>query len=124
MNHSEFALDLDEIPVIDNHCHPPMKSRIETESGLKRFFTESFDPRIVSDHVQHTLFYQQSLRDIGALLGCEPDVDALLTDRNLLGTAGLIRRGVPPANMRGWVMDFGYQGDGTPTFDYVRAILR
>ncbi|MDP6514721.1 MAG: hypothetical protein QF878_16225, partial [SAR202 cluster bacterium] len=73
MKTSELASNLYEIPIIDNHCHPPLKSRIETETALKRFFTESFDPRIVSDHLQHTLFYQQSLRDMSALLGIEPD---------------------------------------------------
>lgn len=124
MTTSEFALKLDEIPIIDNHCHPPLKSRIETESALKRFFTESFDPQIVSDHVQHTLFYQQSLRDIGALLGREPDIDTLLTERNLLGTAGLIRRVVQHANIRGLVMDFGYQSDDSHTIDDMRAMLR
>ena len=60
MEHSDFTLKLNDIPVIDNHCHPPLKSSIETESEFKRFFTESFDPRIVSSHVQNTLFIHKA----------------------------------------------------------------
>ena len=126
MKISKPVLSLDEVPIIDNHCHPPLKSPIETESALKRFFTESFDPRIVSDHVQHTLFYQQSLRDIGVMLGrgLEPCIDTLLSERNLLGTAGLTRRVIQQANIKGLVMDFGYQGDDSHTVDTMRAMLR
>jgi predicted TIM-barrel fold metal-dependent hydrolase len=124
MNASEFTHSLNKIPIVDNHCHPPLKSRIETESAFKQFFTESFDPRIVSDHVQHTLFYQQSLRDIGALLNREPDVQTLLTERNRLGTAELVRKIVQHSNIKGLVMDFGYQGDVSHSIDDVRGMLR
>ena len=126
MENSDFTLKLNEIPVIDNHCHPPLKSGIETESEFKRFFTESFDPRIVSSHVQNTLFYPQSLRDINAMLGRggEPNIEAILTERNLLGTAGLVRRIVQRANIGGMIMDFGYQADDSHSVDDMRGMLR
>ena len=126
MENSDFTLKLNEIPVIDNHCHPPLKSNIETESEFKRFFTESFDPRIVSGHVQNTLFYPQSLRDINAMLGRggEPNIEAILTERNLLGTAGLVRRIVQRANIGGLIMDFGYQAGYSHSVDDMRAMLR
>ena len=126
MENSDFTLKLNEIPVIDNHCHPPLKSNIETESEFKRFFTESFDPRIVSGHVQNTLFYPQSLRDINAMLGRggEPNIEAILTERNLLGTAGLVRRIVQRANIGGLIMDFGYQAGYSHSVDDMRGMLR
>jgi predicted TIM-barrel fold metal-dependent hydrolase len=126
MENSDFTLKLNEIPVIDNHCHPPLKSSIETESEFKRFFTESFDPRIVSSHVQNTLFYPQSLRDINAMLGRsgEPNIEAILTERNLLGTAGLVRRIVQRANIGGMIVDFGYQADDSHSVDDMRGMLR
>ena len=119
MENSDFTLKLNEIPVIDNHCHPPLKASIETESEFKRFFTESFDPRIVSSHVQNTLFYSQSLRDINAMLGRggEPNIEAILTERNLLGTAGLVRRIVQRAHIGGMIVDFGYQADDSHSVD-------
>ena len=51
-----LALHLPEITIIDNHCHPSHRRQPETDDEFRRYFTESRDSRIVSDHVQHTLF--------------------------------------------------------------------
>ena len=61
---------------------------------------------------------------MSALLGIEPDIDTLLTKRNLLGTEGLTRYIVKQANISGLVMDFGYQADDSHTVDEVRAMLQ
>ena len=54
----------------------------------------------------------------------EPNIEAILTERNLLGTAGLVRRIVQRANIGGMIMDFGYQADDSHSVDDMRGMLR
>ena len=109
MTETEILNLLQEIPIVDNHCHPPHRRDIQTKEELKRYFTESFDPRIVAGHVQHTLFYQQSLRDMASILECRPEPQAIVASRLELGLPRDFQRVVQRANIRDLVMDFGYQ---------------
>jgi hypothetical protein len=56
--------------------------------------------------------------------GGEPNIAAILTERNLLGTAGLVRRIVQRANIGGMIVDFGYQADDSHSVDDMRVMLQ
>ncbi|MFQ5875069.1 MAG: hypothetical protein ACE5JL_14915, partial [Dehalococcoidia bacterium] len=106
-----MALDLQEIPIIDGHCHPPIRRQPRSLVEFKGFFTESRDPRIVSHHVQHTLFYQQSLRDLASLMGLGDTVEpeTVLARRSEYPLKDYLTLTVKQANIRGLVVDYGYR---------------
>ena len=74
-------------------------------------FSESRDPRIAADHVEHTLFYQQSLRDMAHLLDCDASTEAILRARDELCLEGFIRLIVERSGIEAMVVDYGYPGD-------------
>jgi hypothetical protein len=120
-----MTLDLESVPLIDNHCHPPYREPPADEQAYKRFFTESSDPRIALDHVQHTLFYQEGVRLLTSLLG-EPEgtpVGALLERRSQLSTGDLLGLIVKRAGISGLVVDFGFPVDGVLTHDELKDVL-
>ena len=118
-----MALDLHSIPIIDDHCHPPHRRQPETEEELKAYFTESRDTRIVSDHVQHTLFYRQSLRDLASLLDCPEAAEAVIARRSDLPLKDYLSLIVRQANIQGLVMDFGYLPEQSYRPEEVKSLL-
>ena len=120
-----MTLDLGSVPLVDNHCHPPQRDPPVDEHAYKRFFTESSDPRITSDHVQHTLFFQEGVRLLASLLG-EPestDVGTLLERRNRLSQADLLNLIVKRAGIRGLVVDFGFPVEGVLAHKELEQVL-
>ncbi len=70
---------LSEIALVDHHAHgivaPP-----ETLDAFRGLFSQSDDPR-QWPHVATALTYRRALRDLAALLGCEPSEDAVYAHR-------------------------------------------
>ena len=106
-------MDLWNVPLVDNHCHPPHRVPPRGEGELKRYFTEAYDPRIAESHVQHSLFYRQSLRQLAALLDMPADAgaDAVLARRNGLPLREYLALLVERANVRGLVIDYGFPAE-------------
>ncbi|HEX5912003.1 MAG TPA: hypothetical protein VFY54_02610, partial [Rubrobacter sp.] len=72
------ALDLTQIPVVDNHCHGILWD--QTFDGLaswRRSFTESTDPHMARDHVASTTLYRRLIRTLADFLGCEPEEEVV-----------------------------------------------
>ncbi len=76
------ALDLTDIPVIDEHCHGFYLRRQPTDvMAWRRHFTESADESIWQEHVPSTLFYQRLMRELATFFGCEATESAVLEAR-------------------------------------------
>ncbi len=114
---------LHTIPLIDGHCHPPRRHQPDSEEAFKSFFTESTEAHTVAAHVPHTLFYQQSLRDLALLLDCATDAQTVLAQRASLSVGDYLRRLVQRADLRGLVVDYGYRPEESYTHVELQQLL-
>ena len=84
-------IDLSDIPVIDNHCHAVEAVQGSDPVLWRERFTESPDPAMGAQHVQHTAFYRRLMRRAGAFYGIAPAQEAeLLRHREELGAEALV----------------------------------
>jgi uncharacterized protein len=108
MTHVE-AVDLRDVPVVDNHCHGILRSQdFDDLVSWREAFTESADPGMPREHVASTAFYRRLIRTLASSFGCEPDEEAVLSARaerdGLALTAELLRA----ANVEALLTDTGY----------------
>ena len=61
-------MDLSNIPLIDNHCHPLHHKQPNTEAQFRKYFSESRDSRIHSKHLNTSLHYRSNLMLVAELL--------------------------------------------------------
>jgi predicted TIM-barrel fold metal-dependent hydrolase len=103
-------VDLTAISILDHHCHsllrpgPPLSG-----DAFRRFFAETTDPRMAA-HIRHTVFYMRMLRDLAALLGCDPSEEALLALRAAAPPEEYARRLFDAGNFRALLVDTGFGG--------------
>jgi hypothetical protein len=116
------ALDLDAIPIVDNHCHSLLRTQPQDDEAFRIHLTESTFPEIARDHVPTSLFYQWTLRELAVLLDCEPTPDAVHAARRDRGVAWLTREIVERANFKTWLIDTGYGADTTFALDELRRL--
>jgi hypothetical protein len=103
------AVDLRDVPVVDNHCHGILRSQdFDDLVSWREAFTESADPGMPREHVASTAFYRRLIRTLASSFGCEPDEEAVLSARagrdGLAHTAELLRA----ANVEVLLTDTGY----------------
>ena len=76
------ALDLTQVPVVDNHCHGLLRDQaFEDIASWRQAFTESTDPGMPRDHVASTALYRRLIRMLASFLGCEPEEEAVFAAR-------------------------------------------
>ena len=123
-------MDLRHVPAIDQHAHNLLTPEAAARTPFRAAFTEGYDPTVLADHAQHTLFYRRSLREIAALLGCEPSEESVLARRAELGLERLCEICFPASGLEMVLMDDGFlPGQILPIawheqFVPVRRILR
>lgn len=135
-------MDLSAIPLFDHHCHalarpgPPLQAgppfgRCPLASLLapaldavafRRAFSESADPAMDS-HLPFSLFYQRGLRDLAALLGCQPDEEAVLAARQRVAPEQHARRLIEAANISAMLVDTGFRAAESFSLDEQRTFL-
>jgi uncharacterized protein len=116
------GLDLDPIPIVDNHCHSLLREQPPDDDAFRIHLTESTFPEIARDHVPSSLFYQLTLRELAGLLDCEPTPDAVHAARREWGVEWLAREIAVRANFKTWLIDTGYGGDTTYSLDELRTL--
>src|SRR5918996_1008722 len=79
------ALDLTQVPVVDNHCH-----------GLLR------------DHVASTALYRRLIRMLAYFLGCEPEEEAVYSARTEKDGRELTGALLRAANVDTFLLDTGF----------------
>lgn len=103
------AVDLSQIPVVDNHCHGIKHDQtFEDIASWRQAFTESTDPGMSRDHVATTSLYRRMIRALAGFLGCDPEEEAVLAARlqrdGMDHTGALLRA----ANVETLLVDTGY----------------
>ncbi|MGH8909112.1 MAG: amidohydrolase family protein [Egibacteraceae bacterium] len=96
---------LDEVPVVDQHCHG-LLAAVPTDDPhrWRRLFTESDDP----SGVPTTVSYQRLLRRLAAFLDCAPAEDAVLDARSRWAPLELAGALLRDARISALVVDTGY----------------
>ena len=117
-----MALDLDAIPIVDNHCHSLLREQPPDDDAFRIHLTESYFPEIARDHVQHSLLYRYFLVETAALLGCEATAEAVHALRRERGVEWLTQETVRRGNFKTWLIDTGYGADTTYSLDELRAL--
>lgn len=103
------AVDLTQIPVVDNHCHGIRPDQtFEDLASWRRAFTESTDPGMPRDHVATTAFYRRLIQTLASFLGCEPDEEAVLAARNGIEGRKLTGDLLRAANVDTLLLDTGF----------------
>ncbi len=103
------AVDLRQIPVVDNHCHGILRSqRFDDLMSWRRAFTESADPGMLRDHVSSTAFYRRLIRGLSGFFGCEPHEVTVLAARKERVEAGLTGTLLRAANVETLLIDTGH----------------
>ena len=103
------AVDLRDVPVVDNHCHGILRSQgFDDLAGWRRVFTESADPGMTRDHVATTAFYRRMIRSLSTFFECEPDEEAVFAARAGRDAAELTAELLRSANVETLLVDTGY----------------
>jgi predicted TIM-barrel fold metal-dependent hydrolase len=103
------AIDLTQVPVVDNHCHGVMWDQAFGDiTAWRRAFTESADPGMPRDHIATTALYRRIIRTLADFLDCEPEEGAVFAARTGRDgrelTADLLRA----ANIDTLLLDTGF----------------
>ncbi len=116
------AIDLTDIPLVDNHCHGILRRQPVGVAAWRERFTESRDPGMQRAHVQTTLLYHRLIREMAAFLDCEPSEDAVLAARHGRGSDALIGDLLRAARIEALLIDRGYppQDQVVPDMDLGR----
>src|SRR5438045_8814907 len=69
------VMPFEEIALVDNHAHLLLRPEAVSARPFASFFTEAPFPSA------DTLFYRSAVRDLAALVGCEPDESSLVAAR-------------------------------------------
>ena len=103
------AVDLRQIPVVDNHCHGILRSqRFDDLVSWRRAFTESMDPGVPREHVSSTAFYRRLIRALSGFFGCEPHEVAVLAARKERDATELTGAYLRAANIETLLIDTGH----------------
>jgi predicted TIM-barrel fold metal-dependent hydrolase len=112
------ALDLTQVPVVDNHCHGISQDQtFEDLASWRRVFTESTDPGMPRDHVASTIFYRRLIRTLADFLGCEPEEEAVFAARTGWDERELTGALLRAANVDTLLLDTGF-----PPFEEVLPV--
>ena len=117
-----MGLDLDAIPIVDNHCHSLLREQPPDDAAFRIHLTESYFDEIARDHVPTSIFYRRTLVELADLLDCDPTPDAVHAARRERGVEWLTREIVRRANFRTWLIDTGYGADTTFSLDELRSL--
>ena len=112
-----MTLDLDAIPIVDNHCHSLLRRQPPDDDAFRIHLTESTFPEIARDHIPTSLAYHLAIREMAVLLDCEPTPDAVHAARRDRGVEWLTREVVERGRFKTWLIDTGYGADTTYSLD-------
>ncbi len=115
-------MNLDSIPILDHHCHSLLRAQPTRADEWRKFFTESYYPEIAREHVAHTVFYQWAQRALAGFYNCDANDDAILEKRSAYDLAALTQKINADANIRAWLVDYGYSTTHTYGHDELKTI--
>jgi uncharacterized protein len=112
------------VRAVDHHCHPLRRGAAALEpEEFRACFTESTDARVLGSHVVNTPLYRHLLRRMAPVFGCQPTESAILTARRMLEPVGYARELMAQTGTGLMLLDTGFGGPDTPTFEEHQAML-
>jgi hypothetical protein len=112
------------VRAVDHHCHLLRRTPIGADPNeFRACFTEATDPRVLADHVPNTALYRLLLRRLAPVFGCPPTEAAILTARRMLEPAGFARWLMQQSGTGLMLVDTGFVGDDTMTFQEQQAVV-
>jgi uncharacterized protein len=116
-------MNLDAIPIYDHHAHALFQEHFWREAQFEAYFTEAYDPVILTKFVPDNIFYRRSLRDLSAFYGCEPSRAAILEARSSWNYGELSRRMFQDAGIEKLLLDDGIWPDKLMPFEVCGAFV-
>lgn len=101
-------LDLSNIPVVDNHCHPVLLNQQMDALQFRSYFTEATDASFPEKHVHNSIYYTWFLRQAASFYGCEPGEEEVLAARNSMNADALLERLLGAACIDTLILDPAY----------------
>jgi hypothetical protein len=116
------GLDLDAIPIVDNHCHSLLRQQPLDDEAFRNHLTESHIPAMARDHVPTSILYRRAMVELAVLLDCDATPDAVHAARLDRSVEWLTQEIVRRANFKTWLIDTGYGADTTYSLGELRAL--
>ncbi len=101
-------LDLTNIPVVDNHCHPVLLHQHLDVLSFRAYCTEATHASFAKRHIPTTVYYLWLLRQMALFYGCEYKEESILAARNHMGSDDLLEHLFRAANIGTLVLDPAY----------------
>ncbi len=103
-------LDLNTIPVVDNHCHPVLLTQKMDAFQFRAYFTEAFSPTFAEQHVSSAVYYLWALRQLATFFGCQHKnvEDEVISARNSMDADTLLEHLYRAAGIDTLVLDVAH----------------
>ncbi|MDQ2884579.1 MAG: amidohydrolase family protein [Chloroflexota bacterium] len=101
-------LDLNSIPVVDNHCHPILLEQRMDALRFRSYFSEAQHPSFAEKHLPNTIYYQWLLRQLAGIYGTGRAEDAIILARNSQSSGSLLGSLIQAANIDTLILDIGH----------------
>lgn len=101
-------LDLSDIPIVDNHAHPLVRSQPRSPSELRRHFFEAHSPVVADRHGPSAVQYRWAVRQLASFLHIDPSETALIQYRESLPLAEYAGKLAAGAGLAWLLLDEGY----------------
>jgi predicted TIM-barrel fold metal-dependent hydrolase len=103
------AVDLSQVPVVDNHCHGVTTDQAFGDVvAWRRQFTESTDPGMPREHVATTALYRRLIRTLAPFLDCDPTEEAVFAARTARDGREITAELLRAANVDTLLLDTGF----------------
>lgn len=103
-----MGLDLDDVRVVDNHCHSVERQQQTDVAGWRAYFTESPDARTRAVDVASTAFYTRLTAAMARFFAVEATEEAVLAARGEEDLTSLTERLLTDARIGALVVDTGF----------------
>ena len=101
-------LDLNGIPIVDNHCHPMLLQQNMDALQFRSYFSEATDASFALKHVSNTVYYLWLLRQLSNIYGTGRAEDAIIAARNSQSPDSLMRSLIQAANIDTLILDVAH----------------
>ncbi|MBV9711579.1 MAG: hypothetical protein JO011_11800, partial [Ktedonobacteraceae bacterium] len=101
-------LDLNGIPVVDNHCHPVLLQQHMDTLQFRGYFSEATHSSFALKHVPNTVYYLWLLRQLANIYGAGRAEDAIIAVRNSQSSDSLLRSLIQAANIDTLILDVAH----------------
>src|ERR1019366_4490174 len=101
-------LDLNGIPVVDNHCHPLLLQQNMDTLQFRSYFSEAKHTSFALKHVSNNVYYLWLLRQLANIYGTSRAEDSIIAARNSQSSDDLLRSLIQAANIDTLILDVAH----------------